>query len=96
MYTAMCNIAGFLTDMLTTTFLNFIFYAIMLVIGLLPVVLFPTEIVSGIQLFWSYMNLFAMVIPVGAILTVLVLSFFYRNAHLVWKFGHWILRRLRH
>jgi len=77
-------------------FLSALLTVLGFVVGLLPVLAFPSQIAPAILMFWSYVNLFSMVIPVQTILTVLLLSLGYLAAKLLWDLMHWILRRVRH
>jgi len=81
--------------MITGFFLQLFYSFIAFVVGLLPTTAYPSGISDGIELFWSYVNLFSMVIPVQAILTVVLLSLSYAAALLLWDALHWVLRRIR-
>jgi len=76
-------------------FLSLFYTFISFIVGLLPTSAFPSEISSAITTFWSYVNLFSMVVPVQTIITVLGLSFTYLATLLVWDAFHWVLRRIR-
>lgn len=82
--------------MITGFFLQLFLSILAFIVGLLPTVGFPTQISAGILLFWSYVNLFSMVIPVGTIVLILGLMLMYQGAYLLWLFAHWIMRRFRH
>jgi len=79
--------------MITGFFLSALLALLSFIVGLLPVIAFPPQIASAVALFWSYVNLFSMVIPVGTILTVLLLILTYESVKLIWSALHWVLRR---
>jgi len=81
--------------MITGFFLSIVLTILQYFVSWLPDVSFPSQIVSGIVLFWSYVNLFSMLIPVSTILSVLLLSFTYLAVRLGWDAFHWLLRRRR-
>lgn len=82
--------------MITGFFLHILFVFISFIVSFLPMNTFPPQIGAGIALFWGYVNLFSMVLPVSTILTVLSLGLTYEATKLGWKLFHWVLRRIRH
>jgi len=82
--------------MITGFFLSLLLAIVTFIVSLLPVSTFPPQIPSAVSLIWGYVNLFSMVIPVGTILAVMLLMFFYLSTKLVWAAAHWLLRRVRH
>jgi len=81
--------------MITGFFLSILLTALSFVVGLLPVIAFPTQITAGIVWFWSYVNLFSMVIPVGTIVTLIGIMTTYYVVKLLWQLAHWALRRFK-
>ena len=82
--------------MIVGIFIQILSVSILFILSLLPVSAFPTAVTNAVLLFWSYVNLFSMVIPVGTLLTVLLLAFGYLAAKYGWLFFHWVLRRFKH
>jgi len=81
--------------MITGFFLSLVLAFASFFVGLLPTIAFPTPLGDAIVLFWGYLNLFSMVIPVATILQILVLYFSYIGFYLLWQAFHWVLRRIR-
>lgn len=81
--------------MIVGFFINVLYVAISFVVGLLPVIAFPSAVTAAITSFWGYANLFSMVIPVGTIAILLGLWATYEGIWLTWSFAHWILRRFK-
>jgi len=82
--------------MITGFFLVVLYQIVAFIVGWLPTIGFPSQITTAVVLFWGYVNLFSMVIPVQTILTVLLLALTYLAVKLGWSAGHWMLRRFRH
>lgn len=82
--------------MIVGAFLSILLSALTFIVGLLPVIAFPTQITSAFLTIWGYVNLFSMVIPVGTLVTIIGLSLTYEVTKLLWKLVHWIMRRVRH
>lgn len=81
--------------MITGFFLSLLYTFLSFMVGLLPTTAFPVGISSGITMFWGYVNLFSMVVPVSTIATVMGLMFGYLIVFQLWEAFHWILRRFK-
>lgn len=81
--------------MITGFFLSILLTAVSFIVGLLPVIAFPAQITAGIVWFWSYVNLFSMVIPVQTIVTLIGVMTTYYVVKLLWQAFHWIMRRFK-
>jgi len=81
--------------MIVGFFLLILLNAIEFIVGLLPVYDMPTEIPSAITYFWSFVNLFSMVIPVGTIVSCMIVMTAFYGAEFLWNSAHWVLRRFK-
>lgn len=81
--------------MITGFFLSLFYTLIAFIVGLLPTTAYPSGISDGIELFWGYIQLFSLLIPVTTLLTIVGLSLSYYAALLLWDAMHWLMRRIR-
>lgn len=76
--------------MITGFFLSMGLALLSFFVGLLPVVVFPAAITSAVQTIWYYINSVSFLLPVGTLLTVLVLAMSFHGAILLWRLAHLI------
>lgn len=81
--------------MITGFFLSLLLTVATFIVGLLPTYAFPTAISNAITTFWSYVNLFSLVIPVGTIAVCIGIMTLFYGVEFLWQAAHWVLRRFR-
>jgi len=81
--------------MITGFFLNVFYAVINFFVGLLPITVFPAEVSSAIAGAWYYINALSFLLPVGTILTVLLLAFTFHAAIWLWRMIHLIATYIR-
>lgn len=81
--------------MITGFFLRIGFIVLNFVVGLLPVIAFPTAITSAVVAVAGYINAWSYIFPVGTLFTVLTLAMIFHIAVIVWKYAHLVGRYIR-
>jgi len=81
--------------MITGFFLGVLQGVFGFLIGLLPVVAFPTQIASAVAQIGYFFNALAFLLPISTIFSVLILAMTFHVTILVWRVIHLAFRYLR-
>jgi len=80
-------ITGFLISIFTA-FVGFL-------IGLLPVIAFPTEFGDAVELVWGYVQAMSFLFPVATLLSVLSIAITFHLGVFGFKFTRWVIHLVR-
>jgi len=81
--------------MITSFFLQVAFAFVSWVVGLLPVVAVPSDVLDSFNAVWGYVNEFSFLFPVSSLVAVLGIVMVYYIAILAWDIGLWIIHLFR-
>jgi len=80
--------------MIVTFFLNLFFSVIRLLVDFLPNGHLPSQITSAFTYYFGAANLFSYIIPIGTIVSALLVIIAFDGIVLIWHFINWIIRKI--